>query len=120
MIKRKRSTWVGEDRETETILLVLKMTRVVLFAPSNPTKQCFLCMQKTTLPQSLRSIYADLIVRIFVDVGENRSALDEVKVSLHCSLVCVYIYIYMFCNLCICANKGIYFIVVADLFVHFH
>ena len=35
------------------------------------------------LPQSLRSIYVDIIVSMFVDVGENRDVLSEVDLSFN-------------------------------------
>eukprot|EP00056_Hartaetosiga_gracilis_P010415 m.153526 g.153526 ORF g.153526 m.153526 type:complete len:2653 (+) comp13309_c1_seq5:67-8025(+) len=42
-------------------------------------EECFLCASDDRLPYPLRKIYIDLMINLFIDVGENADVLEEVK-----------------------------------------
>lgn len=43
--------------------------------------ECFICSRDPQLPKSLRAKYVELIVNLFVDVGDNVDILSEVQLS---------------------------------------
>ncbi|XP_061178320.1 inositol 1,4,5-trisphosphate receptor type 2-like [Saccostrea echinata] len=44
-------------------------------------EEAFTCLSDTRLPDKLRSQYCDLIITMFVDIGDNHSVVDRVKLS---------------------------------------
>ncbi|KAL8600023.1 hypothetical protein ACOMHN_057792 [Nucella lapillus] len=43
--------------------------------------EAFTCLSDTSLPDRLRAKYCDLIITLFVDIGDNVSVVDRVKLS---------------------------------------
>ena len=66
----------------------------LLYSPENPNgyidfKQALLCAKDDSLDTSLRSRYVELILVMFIDVGENRPFLDNLCYSFVSILVLI-------------------------------
>jgi len=69
-------------RNEESIHLISKELRYLTW------EECFHCVRDEQLPPELRVKYVDLMVHLFIDVGDNADVLEEIQLSFPWNGLC--------------------------------